>query len=136
MNEQYIYMNKEENRVIIENNSLTTLFSGDLSITSFPVNFKPIIVKGTLWEKFCNLFSNLKMIKVNTSITFSIDYFDGHVLAYEWLLLVDTGRVYRVWNGRNTNPRNCSQILSDGGVMLKGVGTFKCEDFKVFNFSV
>ena len=125
----YIYMNKEQNRVLCKNSSYLALFSGDLSVTQFPVNFKPSLAEGNLWEKFCNLFSDMKMVKVDMDQTFTRNYFQHTGLFYTWLFHVDSGKVYRVWDGHPSNPSNCSKLLKEGVVMIKGVGNFKCESF-------
>lgn len=130
MTKQYIYMNKEETRVVIDNTINHTVLSGDLSITDFPVNFKPKYVKNILWEKFCNLFSDLKIIPVDTSETFSSNYFEDKGYRYVWLLHAESGIVYRIWD--NPTANNQSKLV-DEKVIIKGIGVFPCEDFKVFN---
>lgn len=133
MSQKYIYMNKEETRVVVKNNSANTIFSGELGITTFTTSFKPLYVKNLLWEKCCNLFSDLVMIPVDIKETFNKDYFCDTGLDYVWLLHNDSV-VYRVWRNNLLRNHNSSKILDTGEVMLKGIGNFPCEAFKVFKF--
>ena len=131
----YIYMNKEENRIVIGKIPFhSVILSGDLSVSEFDVTFEPLMVTGTLWEKFCNIFTDFKMVRVDLEETFSRNYFKNKGYSYEWLFHEETGEVYRVWDGHHSNPSNCSELLKEGMVMIKGVGNFKCESFKVFKF--
>ena len=132
----YIYMNKEENRIVTRKIPFhSVILSGELSVLEFPVSFNPLVVTGTLREKFCNMFTDLKMVKVDLEETFSRNYFKNKEIAYEWLLHEETGQVYCVWDGHHSTPSNCSKLLKEGVVRINCVGTnFKCESFKVFKF--
>lgn len=131
---KYIYMNKEETRIAVENNTSNIVLSGDLSITNFMTSFKPLYVKNILWEKFCNLFSDMVIIPVDTEETFNKDYFCDTGLEYVWLLHKDTDIVYRVWQNNVRRNYYDSKLLDTGEVMLKGIGNFPCEAFNVFKF--
>lgn len=124
MNNLAIYINKDFSRILVENEHCDVL-SGTLTIPTTR-SFKPIVVKYSVFNRVKAYLKDLKLIKVNLSdVDISIP--KG---VYQWVRLPD-GLVVRVW-GANTNFA-VSKIVDDR-IMVKGIGMFKPEDVKQFNF--
>lgn len=132
----YIYMNKEEDRILSKTDRFPEgVWSGDITCRMFPVSFKPILVEGTLWEKFCNLFSSNVMKEMILVQELTSTYFYNSSKDFAWVMHKSSGRVYRLWNkdsrNKHTNP---TTIISGDRVNLPHKGIFLCEDFNVVEF--
>ena len=91
----YIYTNKEENRIWSKNPRTGICYmSGVVDVKDYDVRFNPIVMEGTLWQKFCNLFSDMKMVEVKERIFLPVDL-DNTLESYVWVL-DSKGEIYRV----------------------------------------
>tara|TARA_R100000541_G_C1897352_1_gene84011 strand:- start:55754 stop:56158 length:405 start_codon:yes stop_codon:yes gene_type:complete len=132
---QYIMMNKENNRVLLESDSLYKLLSGELGNKGVD-NFKPLLVKKSFINVITSWWNKLTLTPVNYSLL-DYDWVDGMVTEYEWLYRKSTGIVYKVYSPTSKeivhNPF-INMFSHDGEVCIKGIGLLPYEDFLVFNF--
>tara|TARA_R100001594_G_scaffold149395_2_gene207076 strand:- start:209 stop:595 length:387 start_codon:yes stop_codon:yes gene_type:complete len=115
-------MNKEQNR-ILSKNPLTNIYymSGEINIKDFDVKAQPVIVEGTLWQKFCNLFGDYVMVKVKECIFFPT-HLDCVPEDYVWVIDIN-GDMYRVWKEDcNDRPKNGCYLNRDYGMIIKDSG--------------
>ena len=134
MTTEYICMNKEENRVLIEVDSLKALLSGDLSISipSYNSCIKPLSIKPSLFTRIRVWWHDLVIVSVNIN---NFERSSMNDYDYLWLRMRKTGVVYRVWNGFcKSKPNNCSLLDRSGIVIIKGIGSYRCSDFEVFDW--
>ncbi len=132
---QYIMMNKENNRVVIESDLTQNLLSGELGNKGVN-NFKPLLVNKSFKSVITSWWGNLDLIPVKYSLL-DYDWVDGLVTEYEWIYRKSTGIVYKVYSPASKeivrNP--CVNMFShDGDVCIRDVGVLSYEDFLVFNF--
>lgn len=131
----HIMMNKENNRVFLESDSLHILLSGELGNKGVN-NFKPTLVNKTFKSVITSWWYHLGLIPVKYSLL-DYDYVDGMVTEYEWLYRKSTGIVYKVYSPTSKKVvRNpfVNMFNHDGDVCIKDVGILNYEDFLVFNF--
>ena len=132
---QYIMMNKENNRILLESDSLYKLLSGELGNKGVN-NFKPILVNKTFKSVINSWWNNLDLISVKYTLL-DYDWVDGMVTEYEWFYRKSTGIVYKVYSPTSKEiVRNpfVNMFSHEGDVCIKDVGVLSYEYFLVFNF--
>lgn len=132
---QFIMMNKENNRVVIESDLTRILLSGELGNKGVN-NFKPLLVNKSFKSVITSWWNNLDLIPVKHTLL-DYDWVDGLVTEYEWLYRKSTGIVYKVYSPSSKEiVRNpfVNMFSRQGEVCIKGVGVLSYEDFLVFNF--
>lgn len=126
MNE-YIMMNKEENRTLFKNYDGRLLYTGELG-NAFVGKFTILTFKGKLRAYLYSLFNGLKMVKV--------EYNENYIMPttdYIWLKFKSgqydnlVVKVYR--EDLKMKPPNSSIIFHSGRVMIEGLGNFVWSDF-------
>lgn len=125
----YIIMNKEENRIQVEDAYLPIVFSGELG-NRFVASFSPVIYGSRLKAKIKAFWYGVKAVEVFTEDT------GFEVGCYKYLTRVSTGIVYQVWDSSaKYKPQHCSTFdVELPEVMIKGIGVFPHTDFQPFNF--
>ena len=126
MNE-YIMMNKEENRTLFKNCDGRLAFTGELG-NSLVRRFTILTFKGKLRAYLYSLFNGLKMVKVEYNEKYimpTTDYIwlKFNIGLYENLVV----KVYR--EDLQMKPPNSSIIFHNGRVMIEGLGNFVWSDF-------
>lgn len=135
MFEQYIMMNKEHNRVVINSDLHSHLQSGELGNTGVH-DFNPILFNKNFKSVTKSWWLNVDLIPVKFTLLDS-DWVENLFTEYEWLYLKGSGKAYKVYHYSSKEViRNpfVNMFSDDGNVCIKDVGVLPYEDFLVFQF--
>lgn len=132
---QYIMMNKENNRVIINSDLHNNHLSGELGNTRVH-DFKPILFNKSFKNVIKSWWLDAELIPVKF-ILLDSDWVENLFTEYEWLYLKGSGKVYKVYpypSKEVTFNPFVNRFSLDGKVYIKGVGKLSYGNFLVFQF--